>query len=121
MKIKLFLTAALISAASLSAHAGIHFGFSIGLPFPALVVAPPPAPVVVAAPPAPVVVAAPAPVYAAPAVVVATPACPGPGYVWSPGYWSVGTCGRVWVGGCWHYGPAHYGYYYGHPHGYWRR
>lgn len=105
MKTKLLLTAALIGAVSLSAHAGVHFGFSVGLPFP-------PVPVVVVAP-APVVVTtcavAPAP------VVVATPPCPGAGYVWVPGYWS----GRVWMAGCWH-APVHayaQPYYYGHPYG----
>jgi hypothetical protein len=94
MKTKLLLTAALIGAVSLSAHAGIRFGFSVGLPLP-------PVPVVVVAPPAP--------------VVVATPPCPGTGYAWVPGYWS----GRVWTAGFWR-APVHvyaHPYYYGHPYG----
>ena len=102
MKTKLILLAAVIGAATtLSAHAGIRFGLSIGLPIPA--------PVVVVAPP--VVVAA--PVCAAP-VVVATTVCPGPGYAWVPGYWSVNGYGRVWVGGGWRYhaAPVFYGHGY---------
>ncbi|HVM48778.1 MAG TPA: hypothetical protein VMU04_12175 [Candidatus Acidoferrum sp.] len=101
MKTKLLLTAALLGAATLSAHAGVCFGFSIGVPVPA--------PVVVAAPAPPVAVVAP------PAVVVAAPACPGPGYVWAPGYWSFVGCRRVWVPGCWHCGPVHGGW--GHGYG----
>ena len=107
MKTKMLLTAALLGAATLSAKAGIHFGFSIGLPVPVVAVAPA-APVVVAAP----VVAAPvypAPVYAAPAYA--------PGYVWAPGYWSVCSYGRVWAPGCWHYRCGYAGW--GHPCG-WR-
>lgn len=40
MKTKLLLVAALIGAASLSAHAGVRFGFSIGLPLPVVVTTP---------------------------------------------------------------------------------
>lgn len=105
MKTKMLLLAALISAATVSAHAGVCFGFSFGVP-----VAVAPAPVVVAAPVAPVVVASP---YAA------------PGYLWYPGYWSVGVGGRVWVPGGWRHGYGHggYGYGWGHGggHGGWRR
>src|ERR1700722_14985346 len=109
MKTKiLFAPAALISAATLSAHAGGHFGFSFGFPLP------PPPPFVIAAhfapPCAPVAVAPPvcaAPVYAAPSVyaappvcaspvVVDQPACPGPGYFWAPGHWVSAYGGRVW-------------------------
>ena len=97
MKTKLLLTAALVGAASLSAQAGVHFGFSFGLPLP-------PLPVVVVSPPAPVYVAPPA--CPAPAVVVATPACPGPDYAWAPGYWSVCGHSRVWVAAGWSYRPA---------------
>jgi hypothetical protein len=91
MKTKMLLTAALIGAASLSANAGVFFGFSVGLPLP-----------VVVAPPA----------------VVVGPACPAPGYVWAPGYWSVSGRSRCWVAGGWHYRPGYGGY--GHPYG-WHR
>jgi hypothetical protein len=109
MKTKLLLTAALIGAASLSAQAGVRFGFGFGLPLPV--------PVVVAAPVAPVVVAA--PVVCAPAVTVVSPACPGPDFVWAPGYWSVTGYSRVWVPGFWQHRPAHlvYGHAYGYDHG----
>ena len=90
MKTKMLLTAALIGAAALSSNAGVYFGLSVGLPLP--VVAPPP-------------------------VVVAS-ACPGPGYVWAPGYWSVSSRTRCWVAGCWHYRPEYGGYR--HPYG-WHR
>ncbi|HTR41773.1 MAG TPA: hypothetical protein VMH87_09185 [Pseudomonadales bacterium] len=130
MKIKVLLLAALVSAATLSARAGVHFSFGFSVPAPVPVIVTPPVPCVVA-PPAPVVYAPPAPVVYAPPVVVAPPvvtvaaACPGPGYVWTPGYYS----GRVWVAGCWKPGPVHYvsGHYYGNYHGYngyyngWRR
>ena len=108
MKTKLFLTAALIGAATLSAHAGVRFGFSFGLPLPV--------PVVVTAPVVPVVVSA--PVVTMPSVVVTTPAYPAPVYVWAPGYWSVCGYNRMWVPGCWHYRPAQF--VYPHPHA-WRR
>lgn len=112
MKTKLLVVAAaLLGVASLSAHAGVYFGFSFHAPFPPL-----PVVRVTAAVPAPVVVAA-------PPVVVATPPCPAPGYVWVPGYWSGYGPGRVWVAGCWRSGPTHYVSarpYYGHPYG-WRR
>ncbi len=101
MKTKLLLIAALIGAASLPAHAGVRLGLSIGLPLPVIVTTP----VVVAAP------VAPAPVT----VVGAVPVCPVPSYVWAPGYWSVCGYNRIWVPGCWHYRPAHFGY--AHPYG----
>ena len=112
MKTKLLvLTAALIGAASLSAHAGVFV--SIGLPLPRVVVAVP----------APVVVVASAPVvYAATVapVIETVPPCPTVGYVWVPGYWATG---HVWVGGNWRPGSAaHMGW--GHPyayHGGWHR
>jgi hypothetical protein len=104
----MLLVAVLIAAASMSARAGVHFGFSIGLPVPVVTVA---APV-----PAPVVVAPVAP------VVETVPACPAAGYVWTPGYWSGYGVARVWVGGCWRPGPHVVVYdhpyahgYYGHP------
>lgn len=117
MKTKLLVVAAaLLGAASLSAHAGVYFGFSFHAPFPPL-----PVVKVTAAAPAPAVYAPPVVVATPP--VVAVPACPAPGYVWVPGYWSGYGAGRVWVAGFWRPGPAHYVYahpYYGHPYG-WRR
>jgi hypothetical protein len=103
MKTKVLLVAALIAAASMSAHAGVRFGFSIGLPVPVVTVAAP-APVVVVAPVAP--------------VVETIPACPTPGYVWVPGYWSGYGTARVWMGGGWRPGPHTVVYahpYHGHP------
>lgn len=107
MKTKLLLTAALIGAVSLSAHAGVYVGVSLGLPVPHVVVR------------APVVVAPVAP------IVETVPACPGAGYVWAPGYWSGYGPARVWVAGCWrppaHVAYAHpYGGHYDHYYG-WRR
>jgi hypothetical protein len=90
MKTKLLLTAALIGAVSLSAHAGVYVGVSVGLPMPR------------------VVVAAPVPVVVAP-VVETVPACPAPGYVWAPGYWSGYGATRAWVAGCWR-APVHFDY-----------
>ena len=99
MKTKLLLAAALIGVANLSAHAGVRFGFSFGLPLPV--------PAVVTAP-----------VVSVPSVVVTTPIYPAPGYVWAPGYWSVSGYSRVWGPGCWQYRPEYI--VYAHPHG-WRR
>ena len=93
MKTKLLLTAALICAVSLSAHAGVRMGISFGVPVPRVVVTAP-APNVVEAAPAP--------------VVDAIPACPGPGYVWMPGYWSGYGPDSVWVSGFWSPGPVHF-------------
>jgi hypothetical protein len=111
MKAKLLLTAALIGAVGLSAHAATYVGISFGLPRVMI--------------PAPrVVVTAPAPVLVAP-VVETVPACPGTGYVWVPGYWSGYGTARIWVGGCWR-APVHPVYahpyvgHYDHNHG-WRR
>jgi hypothetical protein len=87
MKTKMILLAALMSAAAMSANAGVNFGFSVGFPFP-------------------VIVSQPA-VYAAPVTVVQTPPCPGVGYVWTPGYWAVYPSGRVWVAGAWNYRPGY--------------
>ena len=89
----MLLLAALVSAASMSAQAGVRFGFSLPLP------------VVFTAP---VVVATPS------AVVETAPACPGVNYVWSAGYWSCRPAGYVGVPGFWNYRPAHvvYGRYY---------
>jgi hypothetical protein len=109
MKTKTLLLAALVSTSALStlsANAGVRFGFGLGFPAPVVVA---PAPVVVATAPvvvaSPVVVAAP-PVVVAPAVV-AVPPCPGVDYVWTPGYWTYGPAGRVWIGGCWGHRPGY--------------
>lgn len=67
---KAIVLAALLTAATIPAHAGIHFSIGIGLPAPARVIVAP-APVYVPAP-APVVVA-PAPFYAPPPAVVYAP------------------------------------------------
>ncbi|HLX72089.1 MAG TPA: hypothetical protein VKV04_20930 [Verrucomicrobiae bacterium] len=104
MKTKLFLVAALFGVATLSANAGVRFGFAFGLPVfvpPPVVVAPAavvaPAPVVV---PAPVVAAA--PVVYAPPVVYAAPVSYPAAYIWTPGHWGWrGGC-RVWVGRGWY-------------------
>ena len=105
MNTKLLLAAALIGAASLSARAGVHLSISLGLPLPVTVVVP----VVVAAP-----VCVPPPV-APPVVVVTAPPCPGPDYVWTPGYWTVSNYQRAWVPARWQYRPAQ-AVYYGHVH-----
>jgi hypothetical protein len=109
MKTKSILAAVLITAAAFSAQAGVRFGIAVGVPCPAPVVVAP----VVVAPVTPVVAARP---------------CPGPGYVWTAGYWSGYGYSRVWVPGSWLYnhgycapGYYHYAYAgYGHPYG-WRR
>ncbi|MGO9585816.1 MAG: hypothetical protein ACLP2Y_06460 [Limisphaerales bacterium] len=100
MKTKMFLLAALVGAAAMSANAGVRFGFSIGLPLPVVISTP----VVCATP------VMPAPVTA----VQTVPPCPSVDYVWVPGYWSYCTTGRVWVSGAWCYRPVHvaYGRYY---------
>jgi hypothetical protein len=100
MKTKMILLAALIGAASMSAQAGVRFGFSFGLPLPVFC-----PPVVVAAP------CAPAPV----AVVQAIPACPSPDYAWVPGFWSYRPTGYVWVPGAWRCRPEYAvrGYFHG--------
>jgi hypothetical protein len=104
MKTKMLLLAALVSAAALSANAGVRFGLSFGWPVAVAV----PAPVVVAAP----VVAAAPPVIVAlpvapPPVVVAVPPCPGVDYVWAPGYWACRPGGRVWIAGAWCHRPMY--------------
>lgn len=58
------------------------------------------------------------------------PACPGDGYIWTPGYWSWTTDGYYWVPGVWVLPPAidllwtpgYWGFYsdfYGWHPGYW--
>ncbi len=37
--------------------------------------------------------------------VYAQPICPGPGYIWTPGYWAYGPDGYFWVPGTWIYPP----------------
>lgn len=34
------------------------------------------------------------------------PFCPGPGYIWTPGYWAYGADGYYWVPGTWVFAPA---------------
>jgi len=64
-----------------------------------------------------------------PLPVYAQPLCPGPGYVWTPGYWAYGTNGYYWVPGTWVWAPVGRlwtpgywgwgnGFYLWHP-GYW--
>jgi len=62
--------------------------------------------------------------------VYAQPACPGDGYIWTPGYWAWGPDGYYWVPGTWVMAPEpgllwtpgywawSEGYYVWHP-GYW--
>src|SRR5258707_6626455 len=38
--------------------------------------------------------------------VYAQPICPGPGYIWTPGYWAYGPDGYFWVPGTWVEPPA---------------
>jgi WXXGXW repeat (2 copies) len=38
--------------------------------------------------------------------VYAQPICPGPGYLWTPGYWGYGPNGYYWVPGTWVMAPA---------------
>ena len=38
--------------------------------------------------------------------VYAQPICPGPGYIWTPGYWAYGPDGYYWVPGTWVVAPA---------------
>ena len=45
--------------------------------------------------------------FAPPALpVYAQPICPGPGYLWTPGYWAYGPDGYYWVPGVWVQPPA---------------
>ncbi|HEV2616599.1 MAG TPA: hypothetical protein VGU63_08340 [Candidatus Acidoferrales bacterium] len=37
--------------------------------------------------------------------VYAQPICPGPGYIWTPGYWAYGDDGYYWVPGTWVLAP----------------
>jgi WXXGXW repeat (2 copies) len=37
--------------------------------------------------------------------VYAQPICPGPGYIWTPGYWAYGPDGYFWVPGTWVLAP----------------
>ena len=38
--------------------------------------------------------------------VYVQPICPGPGYIWTPGYWAYGPDGYYWVPGTWVIAPA---------------
>jgi hypothetical protein len=98
MKTKMLLLAALVSAAAMSANAGVRFGFSIGLPLPVLVTTP---------------------VVSEPATVLgAIPGCPGADYVWVPGYWSYRPTGCFWIPGAWNHRPVrmdHDEFHHGSP------
>ncbi len=37
--------------------------------------------------------------------VYVQPACPGDGYIWTPGYWAYGPAGYFWVPGTWVVAP----------------
>jgi len=37
--------------------------------------------------------------------VYTQPLCPGPGYIWTPGYWAYGPSGYYWVSGTWELAP----------------
>jgi len=41
-----------------------------------------------------------------PLVVYDQPPIPGPGYIWTPGYWAWGPDGYYWVPGTWVYPPV---------------
>jgi hypothetical protein len=41
-----------------------------------------------------------------PVPVEVQPSCPGPGYIWMPGYWLYGEYGYAWVPGQWVYAPS---------------
>ncbi len=51
-----------------------------------------------------------------PLPVYAQPACPTPGYLWTPGYWAYGPAGYYWVPGVW-VAPPRVGYLW--TPGYW--
>jgi hypothetical protein len=38
-------------------------------------------------------------------VMAVQPMCPGPGYIWTPGYWAYGDVGYYWVPGAWVMAP----------------
>jgi hypothetical protein len=63
-------------------------------------------------------------------VVAVQPICPGPGYLWTPGYWAYGPAGYYWVDGAWVeppevgllWTPGYWGWEGGYYHwhrGYW--
>ena len=67
-----------------------------------------------------------------PIPVYAQPICPGPGYIWTPGYWAYGPAGWYWVAGAWVvapfvgalWTPGYWGWsdgYYRWHAGYWGR
>jgi hypothetical protein len=78
------------------------------IPAPAEPAAPPEPPVAAAQPkfPAPSAIVVPPPEsyviqQPPPPPIEAIPACPGPGYVWTGGYWDWGPRGWLWIGGRW--------------------
>jgi len=65
-----------------------------------------------------------------PIVAYEQPLCPGPGYIWTPGYWAYGDYGYYWVPGIWvlppavglYWTPGYWAYrggHYGFIDGYW--
>jgi hypothetical protein len=65
-----------------------------------------------------------------PIVAYEQPYCPGPGYIWTPGYWGYGEVGYYWVPGAWilpptvglYWTPGYWAYGGGHYRfidGYW--
>lgn len=97
MKKSIMMAMALMAVAEWSAVADGFFGVSVGVPFGGCAR--------VAAPVCQAQVA-PVSVCAGGVANFAAPPCPGPGYVWVPGYWSAGWGGQVWVPGFWQCQPA---------------
>ncbi len=65
-----------------------------------------------------------------PIVAYEQPYCPGPGYIWTPGYWGYGEVGYYWIPGAWvlpptvglYWTPGYWAYrggHYGFIDGYW--
>jgi len=78
-KIGLFLCSALVALAVLAVPVGSHAQVVVGV---SIHVGPPALP------------------------VYTQPICPGPGYVWTPGYWAYGDEGYYWVPGTWVVAPV---------------
>jgi hypothetical protein len=78
-KVKISLCSGLIALAVLAAPLGSHAQVAVGI---AIHVGPPALP------------------------VYTQPICPGPGYVWTPGYWAYGDEGYYWVPGTWVVAPS---------------
>jgi WXXGXW repeat (2 copies) len=78
-KIRLFLCSALVALAVLAVPVGSHAQVAVGV---SIHVGPPALP------------------------VYTQPICPGPGYVWTPGYWAHGDDDYYWVPGTWVVAPV---------------